>query len=62
MPPIILRINKEAFGIVRICGRRGGHRTEGIVAKQLVCIFESVDMNEERGQITRCRNPTAVSR
>src|SRR5258707_1175829 len=58
MPPIILRINKEAFSIVRVCGGRGGHRTEGVVVERLVHIFESVDMDEERCQIARCRNPT----
>ena len=63
MPPIIGRIDEEAFSIARICGRRSvhpkeafgiadarrsGHRAESVVAKQPVCILESVDMNEER--------------
>ena len=51
---------KEALGIVRICGGRGGHYTKRVVAKQLFRILEPVDMNEERRQITRRRNSTAV--
>src|SRR3981189_2774764 len=60
MPPMVLHINKETFGIVRICSGSDGHCTDGVVVKQLVGIFESVDMDEERCQIARCRNPAAV--
>ena len=60
MPPIIGRINKQAFGIARICGGRGAHYTERVVGKQLVRILESVDMSEERRHLARCRNPTTV--
>lgn len=60
MPPIIERIDKEASCIARVCGSRCGHCAEGVVGKQLFRILEAVDMNEERRQIGRCRNPTAV--
>jgi hypothetical protein len=60
MPPIIERIDKEAFSITIVYGGRCGHCTEGVVGKQLFRILEAVDMNEERRQIGRCRNPTAV--
>lgn len=60
MPPVVLRVDKEAFGIARIGRRSGGHRTECGVPEQLVRIPESVDVNEKRRQITRCRNPAAV--
>ena len=62
MPPIVLHINKETFGIVRICSGSDGHCTDGVVVKQLVGIFESVDMDEERCQIARCRNPAFSSK
>src|SRR5882672_11168251 len=60
MPPIVLHINKKTFGIVGICSGSDGHCTDAVVVKQRVGIFESVDMDEERRQIVRCRNPTAV--
>jgi len=60
MPPVIERIDKEAFSIARVCGGRCGHCTEGVVGKQLFRILEAVDTNEERRQIGRRRNPTAV--
>ena len=75
MPPIVGRIDEEAFGIAGICGcwsvhpkealgiaggRRSGHRAQSVVAKQLVRIPKAVDMNKERCQVTRCRDPAAV--
>src|SRR5712671_793735 len=60
MPPVILRIDKEAFGVARICGGRSAHCTESFVTQQLVRIIESADMNEESGQIAWCRNPTTA--
>ena len=60
MPPVVSIINKEAFGIVSICGSWRGHYTKSVIAKQLVRVLESVYVSKERRQIARCRNPTAV--
>src|SRR5512140_2273892 len=60
MPPVILRIDEQAPGIPGIRCRRSAHGAERVVGKQLWRVPETVDVNEERRQLTRRRKPAAV--